>query len=285
MRIKKKIWMIIKWILVVIILIFLLGVVWNAICKKVDERKMQNAYGDSVQVNGKNMVVEIVGENHDGPPIILLPGLGEPSPILEFRPLASELSKKYEVITIEPFGYGLSDSTKRKRTIENIVEELHECVKNLGEEEYYLMGHSISGLYTLYWSQIYPDEIKGIIGIDPSVPQMTSKENNPFPISVQLLNQISAYTQKIANISGITRLLSMNDPAFCKELISQQMVCFLDMSLPNLLTDIGTADISAFILLFLYDFDLKTIFFLEPEKKSGISASFITKMKIFSDNN
>ena len=42
---------------------------------------MQNAYGDSVQVNGKNMVVEIVGENHDGPPIILLPGLGEPSPI------------------------------------------------------------------------------------------------------------------------------------------------------------------------------------------------------------
>lgn len=212
MRIKKKIWMIIKWILVVIILIFLLGVVWNAICKKVDERKMQNAYGDSVQVNGKNMVVEIVGENHDGPPIILLPGLGEPSPILEFRPLASELSKKYEVITIEPFGYGLSDSTKRKRTIENIVEELHECVKNLGEEEYYLMGHSISGLYTLYWSQIYPDEIKGIIGIDPSVPQMTSKENNPFPISVQLLNQISAYTQKIANISGITRLLSMNDP-------------------------------------------------------------------------
>ena len=41
---------------------------------------------------------------------------------------------------------------------------------------------------------------------------MTSKENNPFPISVQLLNQISAYTQKIANISGITRLLSMNDP-------------------------------------------------------------------------
>lgn len=42
--------MIIKWILVVIILIFLLGVVWNAICKKVDERKMQNAYGDSVQV-------------------------------------------------------------------------------------------------------------------------------------------------------------------------------------------------------------------------------------------
>ena len=58
--------------------------------------------------------------------------------------------KKYEVITIEPFGYGLSDSTKRKRTIENIVEELHECVKNLGEEEYYLMGHSDIWVMILY---------------------------------------------------------------------------------------------------------------------------------------
>ena len=74
------------------------------------------------------------------------------------------------------------------------------------------MGHSISGIYSLYWSQIYPNEIKGIIGIDPSVPKMTSKENNPFPVSVQLLNQISAYTQKIVNITGITRLLSINNP-------------------------------------------------------------------------
>lgn len=41
---------------------------------------------------------------------------------------------------------------------------------------------------------------------------MTSKENNPFPVSVQLLNQISAYTQKIVNITGITRLLSINNP-------------------------------------------------------------------------
>lgn len=41
---------------------------------------------------------------------------------------------------------------------------------------------------------------------------MTSKENNPFPVSVQLLNQISAYTQKMVNITGVTRLLSINNP-------------------------------------------------------------------------
>ena len=162
MKRKKKIWIIIKWIIGITIIFILLGIIWNTICKKIDEYKIKEAYGNSVQIDGKSMVVEIAGAEHDGPPIILLPGLGEPSPILEFKPLASELAKKYKVITIEPFGYGLSDGTKRDRTIENIVEELHECVKNLGEEEYYLMGHSISGIYSLYWSQIYPNEIKGI---------------------------------------------------------------------------------------------------------------------------
>lgn len=212
MKRKKKIWIVIKWIIGIIIIIILLGIIWNTICKKIDEAKTKNAYGNSVQIDGKSMVVEIVGEEHDGPPIILLPGLGEPSPILEFRPLANELSKKYKVITVEPLGYGLSDGTKRERTIENIVEELHECVKNLGEEEYYLMGHSISGLYSLYWSQIYPEEIRGIIGIDPSVPKMTKKENNPFPVSIQFINQMSAYIQKTINITGITRLISINNP-------------------------------------------------------------------------
>ena len=139
MKRKKKIWIIIKWIIGITIIFILLGIIWNTICKKIDEYKIKDAYGNSVQIDGKSMVVEIAGAEHDGPPIILLPGLGEPSPILEFKPLASELAKKYKVITIEPFGYG-------------------------------------------------------------------------FPVSVQLLNQISAYTQKIVNITGITRLLSINNP-------------------------------------------------------------------------
>lgn len=63
--------------------------------------KVKDAYGKSVEVAGKNMVVDIKGEENETT-IILLPGWGSPSPVLEFLPLAEQLSEEYRVVTIEP---------------------------------------------------------------------------------------------------------------------------------------------------------------------------------------
>ena len=79
---------------------------------------------------------------------------------------------------MEPFGYGLSDQVDTERSIENIIEELHTCLEEIGVHQYYLMAHSISGLYSLYYANTYPEEIHGFIGIDSSVPKQN--ENEPF---------------------------------------------------------------------------------------------------------
>lgn len=206
---KKRIVKIIKWILLIIILILIVLVVWNQICKSNEKNKIETANGQSVEVSGKNMVVNITGEENETT-IILLPGWGSPSPVLEFLPLADRLSEKFRVITIEPFGYGLSDDTEMEREIGAIVEELHECTKQLGCNQYYLMAHSLSGIYSLYWANMYPQEVQGFIGIDPSVPKQDDEE--PFPISMITLNKLSAYLQKTKNILGLTRLQSINHP-------------------------------------------------------------------------
>ena len=130
-----------------------MGITWNYFCKKREIPKIQAAYGNAVKVNGKKMTVEIAGlQAEESPVIVLLPGLGSPSPVLEFRPLAEKLGKTYKVITVEPFGYGLSDPADTERSIENIVEELHACLEEIGVHRYYLMAHSISGLYSLYYA-------------------------------------------------------------------------------------------------------------------------------------
>ena len=99
--------------------------------------KIEAAYGTAVKVGGKKMNVEIAGlQTEEAPVIVLLPGLGSPSPVLEFRPLAEELGKTYKVITVEPFGYGLSDQADTERSIENIVEELHTCLEEIGVHQY-----------------------------------------------------------------------------------------------------------------------------------------------------
>ena len=206
---KKRVKIVLKWVFLVILFSVLALVLWNQICKRIDSKLLPNAYGQAVEVNGKTMVVDIQGEENETT-IILLPGSASASPVLEFLPLAEALSKHYRVITIEPFGYGLSDTTNTSRDLDTVVNELHQCVSTLGYDRYYLMAHSLSGLYSLYWANTYPEEVLGFIGIDCSVPGQN--EENPYPISITAINKISAYLQKTQNVLGISRALSIGDP-------------------------------------------------------------------------
>lgn len=206
---KKRVKHVLKWIFLVILFSVLALVLWNQICKHIDSKLLPNAYGQGVEVGGKTMVVDIQGEENETT-VILLPGFASASPVLEFLPLAEALSKHYRVITIEPFGYGLSDMTNACRDMDTVVKELHQCVSALDCDRYYLMAHSLSGLYSLYWANTYPEEILGFIGIDCSVPGQN--EENPYPISITAINKISAYLQKTQNVLGISRALSIGDP-------------------------------------------------------------------------
>ncbi len=197
------------WILSILSIIAVVPLVWNYFCKKSELDKVRSAYGQGIEIAGIKMTADVKGQGNE-PTIILLPGWGSASPILEFLPLAKALAENFCVITIEPFGYGLSDENSKERKISIIVEELHECTQKLGCGEYYLMAHSISGLYSLYWANEYPQEVKGFIGIDPSVPKQSDQE--PFPVSVVTLNRLSAYLQQAKNILGITRLKSIRKP-------------------------------------------------------------------------
>ncbi|OUM67643.1 hypothetical protein PIROE2DRAFT_4807 [Piromyces sp. E2] len=61
--------------------------------------------------------------------------------------------KNFNVVMIEPFGYGLSDITKKERTVDNIATELHTCLNKLDLNRVYLMAHSIGGIYSLAYNK------------------------------------------------------------------------------------------------------------------------------------
>ncbi|OUM67644.1 hypothetical protein PIROE2DRAFT_4808 [Piromyces sp. E2] len=122
-------------------------------------------YGTKVNVNGYDMSVSIAGKQHNQT-IVFLPGLGIPSPVIQYKTITEPLSQDFKVITIEPFGYGISDITKRKRTTKNIVSEIHTCLKKLGVNKYYLMAHSLGGIYSVAYANKYPKEVSGFIGLE-----------------------------------------------------------------------------------------------------------------------
>lgn len=176
-------------------LVLFMGIVFlvNTISNGVESKKI-DLYGQYVNVDGKKMNVLIQGDGE--PTIVLLPGQGTPAPALDFKLLIDELSPHYKVVAIEPFGYGLSDETKKERTTENIVSEIHEAVEQLGLGRYVLMGHSITGLYGVSYVNTYPDEVLAFVGIDSSVPNQPGMDVKLPLKSMQFLQE-----------SGLMRLL------------------------------------------------------------------------------
>ncbi|MGQ7866467.1 alpha/beta fold hydrolase [Bacillus sp. WC2502] len=175
--------------IITVMVVFLATVYFVNLISNEREKGKIEAYGQKVLVDGKQMNVLIQGDGKET--IVLLPGYGTASPVLDFKPLVDELSPYYRVVVIEPFGYGLSDDTDKARTSQNIVDEIHECLQKLNINEYTLMGHSIFGIYGLEYVNQYEKEVKAFVGIDNSVPKQETDELPVF--SLQLLNQSGLY--------------------------------------------------------------------------------------------
>jgi len=158
---------------------------------------MLEQYCQFVDIDGGKICVKVDGESEKV--IVLLHGAFlVVSPILELKPLVVLLKNDFTVVTIEYFGYGLSDKTEKERTIESITSEIHEVLHKLGLNKYYFLAHSLSGVYCLYYMNKYPNEVEGFIGIDTSVPRQnevinTGKVNLNIAYLLRLLNRIGVF--------------------------------------------------------------------------------------------
>ena len=199
----KKITKIVKRIFIVIVSVLILGIIVHQILNCIEKRN-NPPIGQYVDVNGEKMNLYVQGEGENT--IVLLPGLGTTSPVLDFMPLAQDLAKENRVVIVEPFGYGWSDITSEERTIENQVEDIR-CALRAAEISgpYILMPHSISGLYAMYYANTYPEEVAGIIGIESTLPKMTEYFEEEYPSKMPLaVGWLSSL--------GVMRLLTIISP-------------------------------------------------------------------------
>ncbi len=199
---KRRFLTVLKTILLVVISAL---VIWF-VCSNLLTIYEKNKYppiGELVEIDGKNMHVYTKGEGKNT--IVLLSGLGTTAPVLDFEPLVNELAKKNKVVVVEAFGYGWSDLTGKERTVENIIGELRAALQAANIiGPYVLMPHSISGIYSMYYANTYPEEVKAIIGIDPTLPQAL----NYFDESAPSMPKYMSYLVP----TGVARLASYITP-------------------------------------------------------------------------
>ncbi|MGE7916043.1 alpha/beta fold hydrolase [Lysinibacillus xylanilyticus] len=125
--------------------------------------------GVIVEVDHNKMNVYTEGDGEDT--YVFMAGSGVAAPIYEMKGLYSKFSHEHKIAVVERAGYGYSDVSNDERDIDTILAQTREALLQSGNKPpYILVPHSISGVEAIYWAQKYPEEIKGIIALDISLP-------------------------------------------------------------------------------------------------------------------
>ena len=103
-----------------------------------------------------------------GDPVVLLEaGGGEDS--LTFRRVQGRLATTTRVCSYDRAGFGFSDPSDAPNTADHVVDDLHALIGQAGlPRPLVFVGHSNGGLYGRLYASRFPDDIAGMVMIDPN---------------------------------------------------------------------------------------------------------------------
>ncbi|SDZ58476.1 Pimeloyl-ACP methyl ester carboxylesterase [Evansella caseinilytica] len=204
-RKKRKIKRRIK-ILVAIVILLAAGITYEQTGRYLDN-KAYPPVGKLIDVNGHHM--HIWAEGTGDVTVVFGVGYQIPSGYVDFYPLYNDISKYARVAVYDRPGYGWSDVTEAPRDIDTITKEIHQVLVQSGETPPYIfVAHSIASLEAIRFAQMYGEEVKGIILIDGSSPDMyTNMEELPSTTFAYKRTAMLKKAVSLINEAGIIRLL------------------------------------------------------------------------------
>lgn len=83
------------------------------------------------------------------------------------RHMMKDADDFFHVAFVDRAGYGFSDDSNNKQTVEQIVEDYRQTLKKANvSAPYILMAHDFGSVYATYWAHAYPDEVSGIVHVN-----------------------------------------------------------------------------------------------------------------------
>lgn len=144
----------------------------------------------AVQVNGLPIAYRLQGQG-SGPTVVLQAGLGDGQAV--WSELLPHLSARHRVFSFDRPGYGDSPRASGARDPCTQARELRSVLRAAGvAPPYVLVGHSIGGLYQHAFARLYPDELAGLLLIEPTHPQHWSSMQREAPAIAALVRTLRA---------------------------------------------------------------------------------------------
>jgi pimeloyl-ACP methyl ester carboxylesterase len=154
-------------VLIIALSILLLQAALQLLCIWIDGRKFR-APGTMVALPGRTVHVHQAGSG--APAIILEAGIAASS--LSWSVLQPQLAAFTTTYSYDRAGLGWSTSTGRQCRLSQMADELHEWIKAVQlPRPYVFAGHSYAAYILRVYAQRFPDEVAGMILIDPLTPE------------------------------------------------------------------------------------------------------------------
>jgi pimeloyl-ACP methyl ester carboxylesterase len=119
--------------------------------------------GEFQAVDGRRIFVHRLGSG--GPAVVFLPGSGAVG--LDYFAVQQGVSQFGTAVVYDRGGSGYSDPVALPRTAAAVATELHELLhaQNVAAP-YILVAHSLGGAYAHRYTQLYPQEVAGLVWVD-----------------------------------------------------------------------------------------------------------------------
>jgi pimeloyl-ACP methyl ester carboxylesterase len=123
-----------------------------------------------IDVDGTSIAVQTYGlENRkEGSPVIVFES-GFGTPMGHWDTILKDASLLAPTVAYDRPGIGDSQSNQQMPTVKNVADRLRKMLALLKvKPPYVLVGHSLGGVYVRGFAKYYPQELKGVVIIDPA---------------------------------------------------------------------------------------------------------------------
>jgi pimeloyl-ACP methyl ester carboxylesterase len=120
------------------------------------------------------------------PTVVLQSGLGDGKE--SWAGILDEIARSHQVVAYDRPGYGESSPTAAPRDPCSVAREMHAMLHAAQvPPPYLLVGHSLGGLYQYAFAKLYPDEVAGLLLLDPTHPDHWQRMQIDAPSAATVL--------------------------------------------------------------------------------------------------
>jgi pimeloyl-ACP methyl ester carboxylesterase len=145
-----------------------IGAIYQAIATAKDQRTYTPP-GQMVDIGGRRIHMVVMGEDIGRPTVILEAGMASFSS--NFYWVQNELAATTRVVSYDRAGLGWSDPSPVPQDTQQSARDLHAALQAANiQGPYVVAGHSYGGLVVRAFTDLYRDEVAGMVLIDASHP-------------------------------------------------------------------------------------------------------------------